>query len=245
MSGWVAPGEHLRRMLDAEPDPMPYLTNPEWRPQDAPAFGAEYADQITEHVRVLTRWIDEQVEAGATDHLVAALRTKGWAVMAPPNDPPAMLSNRDRPEKQAVTVAYLRRQKAAGWPDVHPEDYCHRCGNRNISWWINSHIWNAVMESAFAPYDGIICPSCFGELFEACYPATSWELRLSEDTRGARAYRAANGDCPRGIVGCPLPAGHEHYSRTDEEIAAYRETAARRRLGETVRDVERRERGEQ
>jgi len=30
-------------------------------------------------------------------------------------------------------------------------------------------------------------------------------------------------DCPRGIPGCPLPAGHEHYSRTDEEIRAARD----------------------
>ncbi|QDH93335.1 hypothetical protein QC999_gp15 [Microbacterium phage Cressida] len=181
--------EQLRR-LD-EPEPLPHMTAP-YR-VEAPAFSEEYRDQIGAAARAITTWIDEQVEAGATDHLVEALRTKGYAVTPPPNDPPAMLSNRDRPEKQAVTVAYIRRQKAKGWPDIHPEDYCHRCGNRNISWWINSHIWNAVMESAFAPYDGIVCPSCFGELFEACYPATSWELRLSEDTRGARAFREAEG----------------------------------------------------
>ena len=27
-----------------------------------------------------------------------------------------------------------------------------------------------------------------------------------------------NPNCPRDIVGCPLPAGHAHFSRTDEEI---------------------------
>ncbi|QDH93150.1 hypothetical protein QDA02_gp15 [Microbacterium phage Margaery] len=39
-------------------------------------------------------------------------------------------------------------------------------------------------------------------------------------------------NCPRGIAGCPLPAGHEHYSRTDEEIRAHRETAERRERGD-------------
>ncbi|AWY05348.1 hypothetical protein SEA_MEMENTOMORI_94 [Microbacterium phage MementoMori] len=163
----------------------------EWRPDGAPAFSAEYQAGVEAAVKTMVEAMNAAIENGMEEALVQALRDKGYAVTPPPNDPPAMLSNRDRPEKQAVTVAYIRRQKAKGWPDIHPEDYCHRCGNRNISWWINSHIWNAVMESAFAPYDGIVCPSCFGELFEACYPATSWELRLSEDTRGARAYREA------------------------------------------------------
>ena len=27
-----------------------------------------------------------------------------------------------------VSPEYLADQKAAGWPDVHPEEYCHACG---------------------------------------------------------------------------------------------------------------------
>jgi hypothetical protein len=139
MTGGLMGGHPLGHFIDMTAKPVEVTTDrPAWRPTDAPAFGAEYADQITEAVRQITRWIDEQVEAGATDHLVSALRTKGYTVTPPP-DPAA---------------------------------------------------------------------------------------------------------CPRGIPACPLPPGHEHYSRTDEEIATYQETAARRRLGETVRDVERREQAE-
>lgn len=103
-----------------------------------------------------------------------------------------MTDNEKRGTKQRVTPAYLDAQRTLGWPDVHPEDYCHRCGNRNTSWWVDSDVWNAVMESAFSPHHGIICPSCFGLRFEEKFPGTSWELRLSEDTRGARAFRNAH-----------------------------------------------------
>jgi len=44
---------------------------------------AEARQQIAESVRVMTTWINEQVENGATDALVAALREKGWKVIAP------------------------------------------------------------------------------------------------------------------------------------------------------------------
>lgn len=136
--GWVSPSDHARAFYDSEGGAIPEVPMKQWRPTDAPAFGQEYADTIAEAARAITDWIDGEVERGATDALVAALRRKGWTVTPPP------------------------------------------------------------------------------------------EPR----------------HCPRNIPRCPLPEGHEHYSRTDEEIAALQETEARRRLGETVRDVERRERGE-
>ncbi|QHB37087.1 hypothetical protein QDA00_gp16 [Microbacterium phage Matzah] len=49
---------------------------------------AEGETRITEAVQAITKWIDAEVEAGATDHLVDALRRKGWTVTPPP-DPAA------------------------------------------------------------------------------------------------------------------------------------------------------------
>lgn len=50
--------------------------------------------------------------------------------------------------------AELRALK--GKTDGHPEDYCHRCGGRNIGWYADSDLWNQ-----FDPPESIICPICF------------------------------------------------------------------------------------
>jgi hypothetical protein len=50
--------------------------------------------------------------------------------------------------------------------DCHPEDYCHRCGGPNISWYTPSGVWNPVMrpEGESGKWSEIICPQCFVEL---------------------------------------------------------------------------------
>jgi hypothetical protein len=54
-----------------------------------------------------------------------------------------------------VDPAEIERQRSLGWPDFHPEDYCHRCGASNPLW--SSPHWHEVM-----PTDGsILCPNCF------------------------------------------------------------------------------------
>lgn len=82
----------------------------------------------------------------------------------------------------------------AGRPIVnHPEDYCHRCLGPNLSWWIDSDVWNDIMRPPGQEtwlWSEIICPACFAELFEAKYGGASFELRLSHETRGARAFAA-------------------------------------------------------
>lgn len=39
--------------------------------------------QVAEQVLAMTTWINEEVEAGATDALVDALRSKGWKLIPP------------------------------------------------------------------------------------------------------------------------------------------------------------------
>lgn len=111
----------------------------------------------------------------------------------PATTPEAPTDNAGLPRsiEQRVSVEYIQEQRAAGWPNIHPEDHCHRCGNRNLSWWVDSTIWEAAMVDAFTPFDGIVCPSCFAAIWAETWPDTTWELRLSPDTRGARAYLAA------------------------------------------------------
>lgn len=78
-----------------------------------------------------------------------------------------------------VTLEELEDQKLRGWPDTHPEDFCHRCGNRNLSWFVDSELWNvAWAEAAFeGGYQSVLCPPCFAELWtRATGHAMTWQL---------------------------------------------------------------------
>lgn len=68
----------------------------------------------------------------------------------------------------SVTAEYIAGQREAGWPDIHPEDYCHKCGTRNMLWVASREDWLAAT-SAWATEtgrEGICCPQCFAEMHE-------------------------------------------------------------------------------
>lgn len=78
-----------------------------------------------------------------------------------------------------VDLDEIDAQRALGWPDFHPEDFCHRCGNRNVgSWFVASDRFNAAMgRHVEHQWNGIVCPACFVELHEAATGLrTTWEL---------------------------------------------------------------------
>lgn len=95
----------------------------------------------------------------------------------------------------SVSLAHLAEQRERGWPDFHPEDFCHRCGGRNLSWWTEPESWNAIMrqDGPDAPWqwNEIICPQCFAELWEMFYPGTSWHLWFDPETRGGQHFNSA------------------------------------------------------
>ncbi len=47
----------------------------------------------------------------------------------------------------------------------HPENYCHLCGGKNISWYVDNELWNEVTKSEIIP-GGICCPLCFVKMAE-------------------------------------------------------------------------------
>lgn len=86
-----------------------------------------------------------------------------------------------------MVIAFLHRRIAeneyqrewdAGWPNIHPEDYCQRCGNRNAgSWSVDSDRFNAAMEAIGLRSTSIVCPSCFVEGHEkATGLKCTWQL---------------------------------------------------------------------
>lgn len=80
----------------------------------------------------------------------------------------------------------IQQQRDRGWPDVHPEDYCHRCGAHNLSWHVDSDRFNAAMKSLGLTSGAIVCPSCFVEGHEAATGLrASWEVRPSTPFRHA------------------------------------------------------------
>lgn len=76
--------------------------------------------------------------------------------------------------------------------NVHPEDYCHRCGGRNLSWWCDSDLWNAVMrpDGQGSPWlwNEIICPQCFADLAEVKFGRASFTFTIDPATRGGEAF---------------------------------------------------------
>lgn len=68
-----------------------------------------------------------------------------------------------------VDLRDIERQRILGWPDFHPENFCHRCGNRNIVWCVDSDRFNLAIGAPNGidnQWQGIICIACFVELHE-------------------------------------------------------------------------------
>jgi len=78
-----------------------------------------------------------------------------------------------------VDPDHITEQRERGWPDMHPEDYCHRCGNRNPLWVADRDDW-LTATSAWAAEtgrEGICCPTCFTEMHtNATGRAVVWRL---------------------------------------------------------------------
>lgn len=82
----------------------------------------------------------------------------------------------------SVPIELIEREREAGWPTIHPEDYCHRCGARNTSWWASAEDWKVATGqwAADTGREGICCPRCFVEMYEQqTGEITIWELRKS------------------------------------------------------------------
>jgi len=77
----------------------------------------------------------------------------------------------------SVNPESIKEQRAKGWPDWHPEDYCHHCGQRNIKpWYADSALWNQAAE-----VHEILCPQCFVEAYEAATGESPiWRLAPTE-----------------------------------------------------------------
>lgn len=88
--------------------------------------------------------------------------------------------------RRHVAPEYITAQRAAGWPDIHPEDYCHRCGTRNPLWFTDRDTW-VTATAAWAAQtgrEGICCPQCFAEMHQqATGHTTIWRVSAEGDAR--------------------------------------------------------------
>jgi len=67
----------------------------------------------------------------------------------------------------SVSTRMIVEQRAKGWPDFHPEDYCHQCGRPNIHSWYSPEWVQLAGDHA-----GILCPVCFAALD----PSAIWKV---------------------------------------------------------------------
>lgn len=89
----------------------------------------------------------------------------------------------------AVLPEEIHRQRALGWPDIHPEDVCHRCGRRNLVWHVDYEHWATATRNRERGDLDILCPSCFAELYQAeTGMRIVWEMRLDERSADWRRH---------------------------------------------------------
>ena len=68
-----------------------------------------------------------------------------------------------------IDPAVIDEQRSQGWPDIHPEDYCHICGHANPVWYVDDReVWLAATESwaKETGREGICCPRCFQRMLD-------------------------------------------------------------------------------
>jgi hypothetical protein len=93
--------------------------------------------------------------------------------------------NADRPERKPdwpapIDPAEVMEQRAKGWPDFHPETYCHACGRTNPTWWVAPELWSQIRTD---DYVNILCPSCFVVAWEKATGAhIIWQLTPDMET---------------------------------------------------------------
>lgn len=87
----------------------------------------------------------------------------------------ALRASRELNKQQAERIKELEGDKE------HPENYCHLCGGKNISWYADNELWNEVTKSETI-LGGICCPLCFVKMAEkkSIKPPT-WRLSREGD----------------------------------------------------------------
>lgn len=86
-------------------------------------------------------------------------------------------------DRDAISPALIVEQREKGWPDLHPEDYCHQCGGPNVCWWVSGPEWERATASLERGVLTVLCPQCFVAAWERAAGTTScWELRPSVAT---------------------------------------------------------------
>ena len=77
-----------------------------------------------------------------------------------------------------VSPNYIEYQRKLGWPDIHPEDYCHRCGVEFDPWYTERSTWldGTRQWSAETGREGICCMTCFTEMYRKEGKYVQWHL---------------------------------------------------------------------
>lgn len=95
----------------------------------------------------------------------------------------------------------------------HPEETCHRCGRANITWFVDSNLWNAAMripddsEIGYHTREGypdseIVCPPCFVDAYETDNGKLfGWELRPEGVSKADDPAAVLRGVAAMGLPG--------------------------------------------
>lgn len=98
---------------------------------------------------------------------VAPPRATGWPQSDEQPEPGQVDGGKDaKPARERVDPEWIKAQRKQGWPDMHPEDYCHRCGNQNPMWCTDRDTWLTATEAwaTETGREGICCFDCLAQM---------------------------------------------------------------------------------
>lgn len=84
---------------------------------------------------------------------------------------------------ECVTPQYIKLQRTLDWLDIHPEDFCHKCGAINPLWYTTREQWIFATQSwaELTGREGICCPTCFFEMFNESVEGSGkkWIMKIT------------------------------------------------------------------
>lgn len=108
----------------------------------------------------------------------------------------------------------IARQRLLGWPDFHPEAYCHKCGHRNIRAWFSPE-WVQLTGTN----SGILCPACFADLDPEAIWCVTRHLSPDDDRVAdlTELFHAVTdlGDDAERVARCVLDHGYTKHEASD------------------------------
>ncbi len=96
-------------------------------------------------------------------------------------------------QEPRIDPAEIANQRAKGWPEFHPEDFCHQCGRRFEPWFSPEFDEVRGDDEATALAWTIVCPTCYVNRAVEVTGERSWTITKSPTERESAGEAGCDG----------------------------------------------------